>query len=67
MNFSLYIAKKLYSSGNGNKRASLPAIRIAIFGVAVGLAVMILSVAVVFGFKDEISSKVIGFGSHLTI
>ena len=67
MNFSLYIAKKLYSSENGNKRASLPAIRIAIFGVAVGLAVMILSVAVVFGFKDEISSKVIGFGSHLTI
>ena len=45
----------------------MPAIRIAIFGVAVGLAVMILSVAVVFGFKDEISSKVIGFGSHLTI
>lgn len=67
MNFSLYIAKKLYSSENGKKRASLPAIRIAIFGVAVGLAVMILSVAVVFGFKDEISSKVIGFGSHLTI
>lgn len=67
MNFSLYIAKKLYSSGNGKKRASLPAIRIAIFGVAAGLAVMILSVAVVFGFKDEISSKVIGFGSHLTI
>lgn len=67
MNFSLYIAKKLYSSENGKKRASLPAIRIAIFGVAAGLAVMILSVAVVFGFKDEISSKVIGFGSHLTI
>lgn len=67
MNFSLYIAKKLYSSGNGKKRASLPAIRIAIFGVAAGLSVMILSVAVVFGFKDEISSKVIGFGSHLTI
>ncbi len=67
MNFSLYIAKKLYSSGNGKKRASLPAIRIAIFGVAAGLAVMILSVAVVFGFKNEISSKVIGFGSHLTI
>lgn len=67
MNFSLYIAKKLYSSGNGKKSASLPAIRIAIFGVAAGLSVMILSVAVVFGFKDEISSKVIGFGSHLTI
>ena len=64
--FALY-SKKLYSSENGKKRASLPAIRIAIFGVAVGLAVMILSVAVVFGFKDEISSKVIGFGSHLTI
>ena len=41
--------------------------RIAVVTIAIASFIMILSVAVVFGFKDEISSKVIGFGSHLTI
>ncbi|NDV64858.1 ABC transporter permease [Bacteroides sp. 224] len=36
-------------------------------GIAIGLAVMIIAVAVVIGFKKEVSSKVIGFGSHIQI
>lgn len=36
-------------------------------GVAIGLAVMIISLGVVFGFKHEVSSKVIGFGSHIQV
>jgi lipoprotein-releasing system permease protein len=40
---------------------------IAIVGIALGLAVMILSVAIVTGFKSEISNKIIGFGSHIQI
>ena len=36
-------------------------------GVAIGVAVMILSLAVVLGFKHEVSSKVIGFGSHIQV
>ena len=36
-------------------------------GVAIGLAVMIVSLAVVLGFKHEVSSKVIGFGSHIQV
>lgn len=67
MNFALYVARRLYSSGGGKKRASRPAIRIAMLGIAVGLAVMIISVAVGLGFRDEISSKVIGFGTHITV
>lgn len=46
---------------------SRPAIRIAIIGVAIGLAVMIISVSVVLGFKHTIRDKVIGFGSHVTV
>lgn len=41
--------------------------RIATAGVAIGLAVMLVSVAVVLGFKHTIRDKVIGFGSHITV
>lgn len=36
-------------------------------GIAVGLMVMIVSLAVVMGFKREVSQKVIGFGSHIQL
>ena len=67
MNFSLFIAKRIYSGKETGKQVSKPAVRIAMFGIAIGLAVMIVSVAVVIGFKDEIKGKVIGFGSHIQI
>ncbi|GAB6394643.1 MAG: ABC transporter permease [Bacteroidales bacterium] len=41
--------------------------RIAVTGIALGLAVMILSVAIIVGFKKEVRNKVIGFGSHIQI
>jgi lipoprotein-releasing system permease protein len=46
---------------------SRPAIRIATIGVAIGLAVMIITVSVVLGFKHTIRDKVVGFGSHLQV
>ena len=46
---------------------SKPAIRIAVAGVAIGLAVMIISVCVVLGFKHTIRDKVVGFGSHIQV
>ncbi len=46
---------------------SRPIIAVAIGGIAIGLAVMILSIAIVTGFKNEITNKVVGFGSHLQI
>lgn len=46
---------------------SRPAIRIATMGVAIGLAVMIVTVSVVIGFKHTIRDKVIGFGSHIQV
>ena len=52
----------------GDKRkVSRPAIHIAVAGVAIGLAVMIISVCVVLGFKHTIRDKVIGFGSHIQV
>ena len=40
---------------------------IAMFGIAMSLAVMIVAVAIVTGFKKEISGKVTGFGAHIQI
>lgn len=67
MNFPLFIAKRLYSEQGDKHKVSRPAIHIAIAGVAIGLAVMIISVCVVLGFKHTIRDKVIGFGSHIQV
>ena len=67
MNFPLFIAKKIYIDQGDKRKVSKPAIRIATIGVAVGLAVMIVSVCVVLGFKHTIRDKVIGFGSHIQV
>ena len=67
MNFELFIAKRIHFSKEGNRQATPPVVRIAMIGIALGLTVMILSVAIVIGFKKEIRNKVIGFGSHIQI
>lgn len=48
-------------------RMSKPIVRVAVGGIAVGIMVMILTLAVVQGFQDEIRKKVTGFGSHIQI
>lgn len=63
----LFIAKRIYKSNEGEKQVSKPAVRIAMIGIAIGLAVMIVSVAVVIGFKREVREKVVGFGSDIQI
>ncbi|HEY9115589.1 MAG TPA: ABC transporter permease, partial [Bacteroidales bacterium] len=65
MNFEYYIANKI-SSGKSDDYAR-PVVRISYISIALGLALMIISVAVVIGFKHSISSKIIGFASHLQI
>lgn len=67
MSLSLFIARHIYRESDGGKQVSRPAVLIAMAGIAIGLAVMIISVAVVIGFKSEVRNKVIGFGSHIQI
>lgn len=67
MNFPLFVARKIYSNPDGRKNVSRPAIQIATTGIAIGLAVMIVSVCVVLGFKHTIRDKVIGFSSHIAV
>ena len=67
MNLPLFIARRIYGSQDNRKKVSRPAITIATIGVAIGLAVMIVTVSVVLGFKHSIRDKVVGFGGHITV
>lgn len=67
MNLPLFIAKRIYSDQGDKRKVSRPAIKIATIGVAIGLAVMLVSVSVVLGFKHTIQNKAIGFGSHIQV
>jgi lipoprotein-releasing system permease protein len=67
MNFPYFIAKRLVRGTESHISFSRPVNTIAIAGIAAGLAVMILAVAVLTGFKKQIRDKVVSFGSHIQI
>lgn len=67
MQWVLFIARRIYQRNEGGKEVSKPAVRIAMAGIAIGLAVMIVSVAVAIGFKHEIRNKVVGLTSDIVV
>ena len=68
MNFPFFVARRFFSNvGAEQRRASHLTTTIATTGVAIGLIVMVLSVCIILGFKQEITKKVEGFGSHIEI
>lgn len=64
MKVTYYIARRLRLGEEGRNSTSVV---IAICGVALSVAVMMLSIAVVSGFKSQIRGKVAGFESQVTI
>jgi lipoprotein-releasing system permease protein len=44
-----------------------PIVNLSIVGVALGLIIMIVAIAITSGYKKEIRDKVIGMGSHIRI
>lgn len=67
MSFPNLIAKRLYKYQDDKHKVSRPVIKIAILGIAVGLAVMLLTVAIVIGFKQTINDKITGFSNQLQV
>ncbi len=67
MNVEYFIAKRLFNAKEENNSYTKPILRIAILAIALSLAVMLLSIVMVTGFKNDISNKIIGFGSHIQI
>lgn len=65
MNYPLFIARRLSLSAGGRRRA--PAVSVAIAAVAISAAVMIATVSIVLGFKQEIRNKVVGFNGHISV
>jgi lipoprotein-releasing system permease protein len=67
LNTERFLAKRIISGTGSNNRLSRPIVRISIIGITLGLAVMILTVAIVKGFQQEVRDKLIGMGAHIQV
>jgi len=67
VNNGIFIARRLIRSKENKQSFSGPIVHISVVGIALSLAVMIIAVATVTGFKNEIRKKIIGFGAHIQI
>ncbi len=65
--FEYYIAKRQVSGRKKRKTFSGSVVNIVVFGIALCVAVMIIAISILTGFKKEIRNKVVGFGSHIQI
>ena len=66
MNVSLFLAKRLRlkSEKSGRSRA---AFAVPVYGVALSMVIMLLTLAIVRGFRNEITRKIIGFDGQVMI
>lgn len=67
MNFEFFIVKKIIRSRQGKKSGANTLVNVSVVAITLSVAVMILSVAILTGFKKEIKDKLTGFGSHIQI
>jgi lipoprotein-releasing system permease protein len=67
MSTGTFIAKRLIKERGQGTSFSRPINVIAIIGIALGLAVMILAVAILTGFKQQIRDKIAGFAAHIQV
>ena len=65
--FEGYVARRMSREMKGGHETVRPAIAVATAGIALGLAVMLIAISVVVGFKQEVRNQVIGFGSHIQL
>ena len=65
--YTWLMARRRFSHQEHAARVSRPAIRISTIGVAIGVAVMLVSVSVALGFQHEVQAKLLGFGSHIQV
>jgi len=67
LNISLYIAKKIFGGKSNTKTISNPIVNIGITGIALGVAVMIITLSVITGFQKQIIEKITTFSSHMQL
>lgn len=64
MKFEYFIARKNLSTITDGKKVSKPIVKLSIISISLAVIVNLITIAVVIGFKNEVSNKVLGFGSH---
>lgn len=67
MNLEFFIAQRLYGTRKGARRISRPAVAIAQWGVAISAVIMIASICIIVGFKQQVREKLYGFGGHIQL
>ena len=67
MNLEYFIAKRLITSKEYKSSISAPIIKIAITAIAIGMVMMIISVATGIGLQQKIRQKVAAFNGHIII
>ena len=67
MSFERFIARRFMPRRGREGGFSGPLSSIAVVGIALGVVVMVMAVSILRGFQDDISGKVAGFGSHMTV
>ena len=65
MNHEVFIARRM-TLDSGQQKGS-PSLTVALVGIVLAVVVMILSIAIVTGFKDEISGKIMHLDAHLRV
>jgi lipoprotein-releasing system permease protein len=67
VNAPFFIAKRLTESRKKKKNISRPVIAVTVTAMALSMSVMLISINIISGFKNEIKNKIVGFGSHIQI
>lgn len=67
MNLEYFIAKRLITAKDYKSSISAPIIKIAISAIAIGMIMMIVSVATGIGLQHKIRDKVSAFNGHIII
>lgn len=65
MSLALFIARRLSLRSASGKLSS--GLAIAVTGIALSVIVMLISISVMLGFKQEIRQKIMGFDAQLTV
>lgn len=67
MNYELFIAKRIIASKEHKNSVSSPIIKISILAIAIGIIVMLFSVATGVGLQRKIKEKISGFNGDIQI
>ncbi len=67
MGYERFIARRFMPRRDEGGSFSGPLATIAVAGIALGVVVMVMAVSILRGFQRDITDKVVGFGSHLTV